>query len=84
MLIVYGGADCHGHATQLLYQERYPNRRVPYHTTFTSVSRRLRENGSGVFCTPQQQENPPRIIKKNVQDPIFSVAAHFRSLNLQA
>ncbi|GFW90225.1 uncharacterized protein TNCV_2120921 [Trichonephila clavipes] len=28
-----------GHAARWLYQERYPNRRVPHHTTFPSVNR---------------------------------------------
>ncbi|GFV28976.1 hypothetical protein TNCV_619181 [Trichonephila clavipes] len=30
MLIIYGYADCNGHAARWLYRERYPNRRVPY------------------------------------------------------
>ena len=46
MLLVYGAADCNGHAAWRLYQERYPNRRFPYHATFASVNRRLRESGS--------------------------------------
>ncbi|GFV56616.1 hypothetical protein TNCV_736241 [Trichonephila clavipes] len=47
MLIVYEDVDCNGHAAVWLYQERYPNRHVSYYTTFTSVSRRLRDSGSG-------------------------------------
>ncbi|GFX91232.1 hypothetical protein TNCV_1246471 [Trichonephila clavipes] len=46
MLIVYGTADCKGHATRKLYQERYPNWRIPHRTTFGSVNRRLLEIGS--------------------------------------
>ena len=46
MLLMYGTANCNGHAARRLYQERYPNRRVPYHATFASVNRRLRETGS--------------------------------------
>ncbi|GFY34958.1 hypothetical protein TNCV_155311 [Trichonephila clavipes] len=43
-----------------------------------------RDHSRGVFCTPQQQENPPRILKRMRRTTSFSVAAHFRSLNLQA
>ncbi|GFV72496.1 hypothetical protein TNCV_2763611 [Trichonephila clavipes] len=37
-LIAYGYAVCNGHAVWWLYKERYPNRRVPHQTTFTSFS----------------------------------------------
>ncbi|GFX70188.1 hypothetical protein TNCV_4616261 [Trichonephila clavipes] len=33
ILIGYGDEDCNGHTTGRLKQERYPNRRVPNHTT---------------------------------------------------
>ncbi|GFW20426.1 hypothetical protein TNCV_4546931 [Trichonephila clavipes] len=33
---MYSAADCNGHASQWLYQERYPNSHVPHHTTFAS------------------------------------------------
>ncbi|GFT95352.1 desert hedgehog protein B [Trichonephila clavipes] len=35
MLIVFGDTDCNGPASSRLYQETYPNRCVPHHTTFT-------------------------------------------------
>ncbi|GFX16115.1 hypothetical protein TNCV_4703711 [Trichonephila clavipes] len=40
ILIVYGDADCSGHAARWLFQEHYPNRHVPHHTTFVSVNKR--------------------------------------------
>ena len=46
MLLAYVAADSNGHAARRLYQERYSNRRIPYHATFASVNRRLRETGS--------------------------------------
>ena len=45
MMLVYEAADCNGYAARQLYQKRYPNRGVPYHATFVSVNRRLRETG---------------------------------------
>ncbi|GFW71646.1 hypothetical protein TNCV_2548591 [Trichonephila clavipes] len=43
MLIVFGEADYNGHSARQLHQERYPNTRVPHHTSFASVNGRLRE-----------------------------------------
>lgn len=46
MLLVYGAANCNGREAQRLYQERYPNRRLPSHQTFATTYRRLRETGN--------------------------------------
>ena len=32
-------------ASQKLYRDRYPNRRIPYHTTFSSIHRRICQSG---------------------------------------
>ncbi|CAF4895909.1 unnamed protein product [Pieris macdunnoughi] len=45
MLLVYGKADCVARAAQRMYQERYPNRRVPGRNTYQNTYRRLRETG---------------------------------------
>ncbi|GFW20568.1 hypothetical protein TNCV_1047931 [Trichonephila clavipes] len=40
VLITYEAANCNVHAARQLYQGRYWNRGVPYHSTFASVNRR--------------------------------------------
>ena len=46
ILLLYGAVDCNGHTALWLYQERYSNRRVPYHATFASINRWLCEISS--------------------------------------
>jgi hypothetical protein len=46
ILLACGAADGNGRMAQRLYQERFPNRRLPHHSTFASTNRRLRETGS--------------------------------------
>ncbi|GFT72927.1 hypothetical protein TNCV_1976481 [Trichonephila clavipes] len=68
---MYGDADCNGHATRRLYQERYPNTRVRYHTTFTRVNRRLHETGS--FTN--------KLVLFGVREtPVFSVEDHISQI----
>ncbi|GFU25313.1 putative DD41D transposase [Trichonephila clavipes] len=67
--MVYGDEDdCKSHATQRLYQKRYPNRRVPHHTTFASINRRavgslvVRASDSrpeGLGSMPDTTKHPP-------------------------
>ncbi|KAJ8892859.1 hypothetical protein PR048_005440, partial [Dryococelus australis] len=44
--IVYGAAQCNSRASAHMYRERYPNRRVSHHSTFTAIDRRLHEQGT--------------------------------------
>lgn len=53
MLLVYGAANCNGREAQRLYQERYPNRRLPSHQTFATTYRRLRETGNLRYQEPR-------------------------------
>jgi hypothetical protein len=46
ILLAYGAADGNVRMAQRLYQERLPSRRLPHHSTFASINRRLRETGS--------------------------------------
>ncbi|GFW12839.1 hypothetical protein TNCV_3885491 [Trichonephila clavipes] len=46
-------------------------------------SRLARGHSQRKFCTPQQQEKPPKILKRMRRATNFSVAATFRSLNRQ-
>jgi hypothetical protein len=43
MHLIYGEVGCNSRAAVRLYQERFPNRRVPHRSVFSNVNRRLRE-----------------------------------------
>ncbi|KAJ8944120.1 hypothetical protein NQ318_013302 [Aromia moschata] len=45
MILVYGFCEDNARLSVRVYGERFPNRRLPNHTTFTAVVRRLRETG---------------------------------------
>ncbi|KAJ8940106.1 hypothetical protein NQ318_016022 [Aromia moschata] len=45
MILVYGFCEGNERLSVRVYGERFPNRRLPNHTTFTAVVRRLRETG---------------------------------------
>lgn len=60
MHFCYGLANGVSLFAQRLYQERFPNRRIPVPRTFDSLHRRLRENGSfeplrGGIGRPQEE-----------------------------
>nr|CAI5844075.1 unnamed protein product [Callosobruchus analis] len=46
MLLVYGEARNNGRRAVRLSERKFANRRVPHHSTFNSVDRRLREMGN--------------------------------------
>lgn len=46
MHFTYGRANGNALAAQRLYAEQYPQRRLPHHSTFTSIHQRLREFGN--------------------------------------
>ena len=46
MHLVYGATFTTGRAAHRLYRDRYPNRRIPHHTTFSSIHRRLCQSGT--------------------------------------
>lgn len=46
MLLAYGRANCNAREARRIYQERYPDRRIPHHETFSTTYRRLRETGN--------------------------------------
>ena len=46
MHLAYGAAFTCGRAAQRLYRDRYPNRRITHHTTFSSIHRRLYQSGT--------------------------------------
>jgi transposase len=46
MHLIYGEVGYNSRAAARLYQERFPNRRVPHRSVFSNVNRRLREFGN--------------------------------------
>lgn len=53
MLLAYGRADGNAREAQRVYRERYPDRRVPHHDTFSRTYRRLRETGNLHYREPR-------------------------------
>lgn len=45
IIFTYGKANGNGHLAQRIYEETYPGRQIPHHTTFASVFQRLRDTG---------------------------------------
>jgi len=48
MHFAYGAALGNAVADQRLYQERYPNKRLPPRPMFTSIAQRLRDNYNNI------------------------------------
>nr|CAI5842309.1 unnamed protein product [Callosobruchus analis] len=46
MLLIYGEAKNNGRQAVRLYEQKFPNRRIPHHSTFASIEMRLRETGN--------------------------------------
>ncbi|KAJ8871204.1 hypothetical protein PR048_027510 [Dryococelus australis] len=44
--LVYKAAQCNSTAAAHMYRERYPNRHVPHHSTYTAIDRWLCEQGT--------------------------------------
>ncbi|KAI4471479.1 helix-turn-helix domain [Holotrichia oblita] len=75
MHLAYGAAQCNEKEAARLYEQRYPARRQPHHTTFASIHRRLRESGnlkrpggSGrprTACTVQFEEEVLHRVEEN-------------------
>ena len=59
MLLSYGAVDWNGHAVLRLYKKRFLHRHAPLYTTFSSVNKRLRENG----CFSKVKMNRGRTIR---------------------
>ena len=66
MHLAYGAAFTSGRAVQRLYRDRYPNRRITHHTTFSSIHRRLCQSvtvhrrvdgqGRGILCEHAEEQ----------------------------
>ena len=69
IIFAYGNAYGNASLAATIYQERYPDRVCPYHSTFTSMFQRLRETGS-----VRAASGPPRVID---EDRRAAVLDHF-------
>lgn len=88
MMLAYGFANSNASEAKRLYQERYPNRRVPDRRTFSTTYRRLRETGNLQFQEPRVNVHRPnaavdeRILDVFDQNPTISIRAATEMLNL--
>lgn len=88
ILMAYGRANSNAREARRVYQERYPNRRVPSHQTFTNTYRRLRETGNLWFQEPRvsiREGNvniDERILAEFEADPTKSVRMVAAALGL--
>ena len=90
MHLAYGAAFTKGRAAQRLYRDRYPNRRITHHTTFSSIHRRLCQSrtvhrrvdgqGRGRFVrTPEAEEAVLQYEENNPSVSTRDIARTFMS-----
>lgn len=88
MLLAYGSANTNAREARRIYQERYPDRRLPSHQTFSSTYRRLRQTGNLNFQEPRinVRQHPvaidQQILAEFDEDPTKSVRQIAHELNL--
>jgi hypothetical protein len=83
---MYSKADGNSRAARRLYEERFPDRRIPDSRIFSNIHRRLRENGS--FETKRnnagrnEEDRTENILNAFEQDPSSSTRKVAAELNL--
>lgn len=90
MLLIYGEVHCNGRAASRLYQERFPERRVPAHTLFERVNQRIRETGSvkitrpdnGAQRTVRTPEFEEEVLRQFEENPGVSTRAVAEPMNV--
>src|ERR1700729_1201800 len=83
MQLIYGQVHCNGRAASRLYQERFPEMRVPAHTLFERVNQRIRETGSvkitrpynGAQRTVRTPEFDEEVLRQFEENPSVSTRA---------
>nr|CAH7739116.1 unnamed protein product [Callosobruchus chinensis] len=83
MLLIYGEVHCIGRAASRLYQERFPERRVPAHMLFERVNQRIRETGfvritrpdNGAQRTVRTPEFEEEVLRQFEENPGISTRA---------
>lgn len=69
MLLAYGAAQCNAREARRIYQERFPNRRLPDRNTFVSTYRRLRETGN---LNAREPRNSARQLPVEIDEQILA------------
>lgn len=87
IVFMYGRADGNGSLARRMYQERYPNRRVPHVRVFYNTFRRLSESGihraePGVNPGRHSTSTEEDILAAFEADPGTSVRVIARNLNI--
>lgn len=82
----YGRANGNSLEARRLYEEAFPNRRIPYHSTFANVDRRLRETGrlTGNYsnCGRQYNARTPQAEEDVLNAVAFNPRASTRRIAL--
>nr|CAH7755456.1 unnamed protein product [Callosobruchus chinensis] len=89
MLLIYGEAKNNGRQALRLYEQKFPNRRIPHHSTFASIEMRLRETGN--LRTKRNNAGRPRttrtvrieeaILNNILERPSLSTRTIVKSIN---
>lgn len=72
MHLAYGAANGNARRARRIYQERYPNRRVPSHPTFTRIHRTLSEIGRFDARSNVGGHEVARIVRDNAEDAVLN------------
>nr|CAH7748736.1 unnamed protein product [Callosobruchus chinensis] len=90
MLLIYGEAKNNGRQAVRLYEQKFPNRRIPHHSTFASIEMRLRETGN--LRTKRNNAGRPRttrtvrieeaILNNILERPSWSTRTIGKSINV--
>lgn len=88
MHVIYGEARGNSRLACRLYADRFPQRRIPYHSMFARVHRQLMETGSVIvkrinagrrhLLTPHQEENILDLIEENPEISIRRTSLQLR------
>ena len=90
MLLVYGFCQGNGRESVRVYQQRFPNRRIPNHKTFARIERRLRETGTlrpkrldaGRPRTVRTAEHEEAVLEMVYENPEISTRMIHHQLNV--
>nr|CAH7734088.1 unnamed protein product [Callosobruchus chinensis] len=90
MLLIYGEAKNNGRQAVRLYEQKFPNRRIPHHSTFASIEVRLREtrnlrtkrNNAGRPRTTRTVRIEEAILNNILERPSLSTRTIGKSINV--
>lgn len=89
MIMCYGEARGNGRQARRIYEQRYPNRRHPHHTTFAAIHRRLGETGNlrpravgGGRRDVRTPDFEDAVVERVTNEPSVSTRATARAMNV--